>query len=198
VCGFDFIIDDVSKDAMLIEINPQATQINHLHWGSGVNLPTALRRALDGQVCASASNLAPQPAEVALFPQEWLRDPTSPYLAGAFHDVPYEEPELIKFYGCEPPSGAAAEFAAAGRADSLIAMTSDAVPPPDGAIASAAMGDAPTSCDAVQLGEGAKTLGVVAEFIEARLGEGSREQSPQSPQPGGDERMIPRQTHVAA
>jgi hypothetical protein len=154
VCGFDFVIDDVSKESMLIEINPRATQINHLHWGSGVDLPTALRYALDGQACASAADLAPQPAEVALFPQEWLRDPASPYLAGAFHDVPYEEPELIKFYGYEPPSGAAAEFAAAGRADSLSAMTSDAVLPPDCAIASAAMGDAPTTCDAVQLREG--------------------------------------------
>jgi hypothetical protein len=34
-----------------------------------------------------------------MFPQEWKRDPDSPYLVSAFHDVPFDEPELALFYG---------------------------------------------------------------------------------------------------
>ena len=33
---------------------------------------------------------------VALFPNEWARDPTSPYLTEAFHDVPDDDPALLQ------------------------------------------------------------------------------------------------------
>ena len=33
---------------------------------------------------------------IALFPQEWLRDPASTFLTSAYHDVPWEEPELLR------------------------------------------------------------------------------------------------------
>jgi hypothetical protein len=33
---------------------------------------------------------------IALFPQEWARDPKSEFLQSAYHDVPWEEPELIR------------------------------------------------------------------------------------------------------
>jgi hypothetical protein len=33
---------------------------------------------------------------IALFPQEWMRDPASEYLTSGYHDVPWEEPELIR------------------------------------------------------------------------------------------------------
>jgi ATP-grasp domain len=98
MCGFDFMIDDASGAAHLIEINPRATQINHLRLGAGYDLPAALRLALEG---------LPQPApapiaevDIALFPQEWSRDPNSPHLqATGYDDVPYEEPELLRRYG---------------------------------------------------------------------------------------------------
>jgi hypothetical protein len=34
-------------------------------------------------------------SEIALFPQEWLRDPKSPHLASAYHDVPWDDPALL-------------------------------------------------------------------------------------------------------
>ena len=35
----------------------------------------------------------------ALFPQEWLRDPQSKYLTtNALHDVPWDDPQLLKGY----------------------------------------------------------------------------------------------------
>jgi hypothetical protein len=33
---------------------------------------------------------------IALFPQEWARDPKSEFLQSAYHDVPWEESELIR------------------------------------------------------------------------------------------------------
>ena len=33
---------------------------------------------------------------IALFPQEWTRDSESTFLQTAYHDVPWEEPELIR------------------------------------------------------------------------------------------------------
>jgi hypothetical protein len=33
---------------------------------------------------------------IALFPQEWARDPKSEFLQSAYHDVPWEEPQLIR------------------------------------------------------------------------------------------------------
>ena len=32
---------------------------------------------------------------IALFPQEWIRDPESAFLRSGYHDVPWEEPELL-------------------------------------------------------------------------------------------------------
>jgi hypothetical protein len=98
MCGFDFILDDASGDAYLIEINPRATQVNHLRLDVGQDLPTALRLALEG---------LPQPVpapvaevDIVLFPQEWSRDRNSPHLlATRYDDVPYEEPELLRRYG---------------------------------------------------------------------------------------------------
>jgi len=97
MCGFDFMLDDASGAAHLIEINPRATQVNHLRLGTGHDLPAALRLALEG---------LPQPVpapvaevDIALFPQEWLRDRKSPHLlATGYDDVPYEEPELLRRY----------------------------------------------------------------------------------------------------
>jgi ATP-grasp in the biosynthetic pathway with Ter operon len=96
--GFDFVLDADTKQAYLIEINPRATQINHFAAYDGPDLPTALLCALSGQAAANPIVEGPR-GEVALFPQEWQRDPNSDLLVSAFHDVPYEEPELLRFYG---------------------------------------------------------------------------------------------------
>jgi hypothetical protein len=102
MCGFDFILDDASGDAYLIEINPRATQVNHLRLGAGHDLPTALRLALEGLPQPAPAPLAE--VDIALFPQEWSRDRNSPHLlARGYDDVPYEEPELLRRYGYPDP-----------------------------------------------------------------------------------------------
>jgi hypothetical protein len=93
--GFDFMLDDRANDAYLIEINPRATQVGHLALGPGRDLAGALASAL---TCAPAR---PSPSvtendTIALFPQEWLRDPSSPYLHSGYHDVPWDQPDLVR------------------------------------------------------------------------------------------------------
>ena len=43
--GFDFVLNDATEEAHLIEINPRATQIHHLSCRAGATLPSALRLA---------------------------------------------------------------------------------------------------------------------------------------------------------
>ena len=33
--------------------------------------------------------------EIALFPREWIRDPASPWLNRAYHDVPWDDPAVL-------------------------------------------------------------------------------------------------------
>jgi biotin carboxylase len=93
--GFDFMLEAETGRAYLIEVNPRSAQVGHLSMGAGHDLPAALFAALSGK----AEQPAPKVTEkdtVALFPQEWTRDPESPFLRSAYHDVPWEETELIQ------------------------------------------------------------------------------------------------------
>ncbi|MGD0191189.1 MAG: hypothetical protein ABSD74_10650 [Rhizomicrobium sp.] len=89
--GMDFLRDP-SGDVHLIEINPRVTQGSTLAFGPGRDLPAAL-----------AANLGPQAGmrtaivgdTVAIFPREWQRDPASPWLRAAHHDVPWDDPAVL-------------------------------------------------------------------------------------------------------
>jgi hypothetical protein len=93
--GFDFMLENGTKHAHLIEINPRATQVGHLTLGMGHDLPAALYAALVGESVRPAPKLTDKDT-IALFPQEWMRDPASPFLQSGYHDVPWDEPELIR------------------------------------------------------------------------------------------------------
>jgi D-alanine-D-alanine ligase-like ATP-grasp enzyme len=97
LASFDFILDGEGH-AFLIEMNPRPTPIAHLGERFGHCLFRPLAAALGGQPSASPSPIA-LPSRVALFPQEWVRDPNSEHLrAGVFHDVPWDEPDLVAAY----------------------------------------------------------------------------------------------------
>ena len=87
--GLDYMRD---TDGMthLLEINPRATPTAHLAFGPQQDPCGALLAAL-------GENPLPRPAiterRIALFPQELTRDPRSPWLADAFHDIPWDDPE---------------------------------------------------------------------------------------------------------
>ncbi len=94
--GFDFVIEERTGQPLLIEMNARATQIAHLPRNEGGDLAAAALSALTGRP------IAPRPSAiaedvVALFPQEWYRDPASSYLRTGFHDVPWSEPELVSY-----------------------------------------------------------------------------------------------------
>ncbi len=93
--GFDFVLESSSGNPYLIEMNPRATQAGHLTFGVGRDLPAALYAAISGDVV----RISPKVTEnetIAFFPQEWLRDPASPFLQSGYHDVPWEEPEFVR------------------------------------------------------------------------------------------------------
>ncbi|MGA9508058.1 MAG: ATP-grasp domain-containing protein, partial [Candidatus Sulfotelmatobacter sp.] len=95
VHGFDFMLEEQTGKAYLIEMNPRATQVGHLALGPGRDIPAALYAALSGKV----PQLAPAVTDndtIALFPQEWIRDPESSFLWSAYHDIPWEAPELVR------------------------------------------------------------------------------------------------------
>jgi hypothetical protein len=93
--GFDFMLEARTGNAHLIEINPRATQVGHLALGPGRDLPAALYAALSGQALHAAPKVTENDV-IALFPQEWLRDPQSPFLRTAYHDVPWHESEFLR------------------------------------------------------------------------------------------------------
>jgi ATP-grasp domain len=93
--GFDFMLEADTGNAYLIEVNPRSTQVGHLSLGAGRDLPAALYAALSGETVQPSPKVTDKDT-IALFPQEWIRDPESTFLRLAYHDIPWEEPELIR------------------------------------------------------------------------------------------------------
>jgi biotin carboxylase len=112
IYGFDFRLDARSGKAHLIEMNARATQISHLAMGTGRDLPVALQAVLSGTAIPPTKRITEKDI-IALFPQEWNRDPASEFLISGYHDVPWREPELlkacVKYFSPKPPSCARAQ-----------------------------------------------------------------------------------------
>src|SRR5207248_6770386 len=81
--------------AYFIEINPRITQVGHLALGAGRDLPAALVSAISG--CAvQVKPKVTQKNIITLVPQEGMRESSSSYLRAGYHDVPWEEAELLQ------------------------------------------------------------------------------------------------------
>ena len=91
-CGIDYICDGAGG-AHLLEINPCIMPESHFPGTFGVDLTASMLALMRGQRIPEAR--APEHEYVALFPQEWQRDPSSKFLATAFHDVPWEDPAVL-------------------------------------------------------------------------------------------------------
>jgi glutathione synthase/RimK-type ligase-like ATP-grasp enzyme len=92
--GFDFMIDSANQ-AWLLEINPRVTPICHFNLADGTNLAGALFTQMKKQLPRSR----PAPINrdlIALFPNEIARSPSSDYLLSCQHDVPWDEPDLVR------------------------------------------------------------------------------------------------------
>lgn len=93
IFGLDFI-RDAAGDVHLIEINPRTTQGGTLPFGDRRDLPSALAACVARAPCGRRAAI--ETDIVAFFPGEWRRDPASPYLARGFHNVPWDDPAVLK------------------------------------------------------------------------------------------------------
>jgi biotin carboxylase len=93
--AFDFIWDQSSNSAVLLECNPRPNQISHLGPHIGVDLCRALKRASAGE-CIEVSPVT-NSVVVPLFPQEWLRDEDSALKKLPKLDIPRQDPSLLEF-----------------------------------------------------------------------------------------------------
>jgi formate-dependent phosphoribosylglycinamide formyltransferase (GAR transformylase) len=98
--GFDFLLEKATGKPYLIEMNPRPTQVGHLALGPGRDLAAALNAAVSGRPIPKTQKDTENPT-IALFPQEWSRDPQSTFLNSAHHDIPWEEPDLIRDCLCK-------------------------------------------------------------------------------------------------
>jgi len=93
--GFDFMLDNQTGNAYLIEINPRATQVAHLRLGPGHDLPAAFYSAITSGTVRETTKVTENDT-IAMFPQELLRNPGSAFLRSGYHDVPWEQPGLLR------------------------------------------------------------------------------------------------------
>jgi predicted ATP-grasp superfamily ATP-dependent carboligase len=95
--GLDFVIEETTGAAYLIELNPRCTQLGHLQLAGQGDLAGAVTAMLKNEPVA-----VPEPEDciqsetVAFFPQALNWNPKSPYLRRGYHDVPWEEPALVR------------------------------------------------------------------------------------------------------
>jgi ATP-grasp domain len=91
--GLDFMIEDGTGHAYLIELNPRCTQLGHLE--------TETHGDLVGVFCDSfcnTSSLRGRPIyeeTVAFFPEALFSNPECPFLKTSYVDIPWEEPKLV-------------------------------------------------------------------------------------------------------
>ncbi len=93
--GFDFMIAAGSGLPYLIEMNPRCTPVCALQLGTGRDLIAPLQERLTGKplpdIAAPVRN-----DTIAYFPQAWHWTPQSELLRSSYHDVPWEDPALVR------------------------------------------------------------------------------------------------------
>ncbi len=93
--SFDFILDDKNQ-AYLLECNPRPTPVSHLSHLCGGNLCAMLKVHFG----IETEEINPYPElqyeYIALFPNELKRDPESKFLKEGYHDIPFEDREILK------------------------------------------------------------------------------------------------------
>jgi hypothetical protein len=93
--GLDFVIEQETGHAYLIELNPRCTQLGHLQVGSQGDLAGALSRAFTGSPLRQDFVPISQ-KRVAFFPEAVMSEPKCPFLDTAYVDVPWDEPGLVR------------------------------------------------------------------------------------------------------
>ena len=98
--GLDFMLEDGTDLPYLIELNPRCTQLGHLRLPVQGDLAGLISAKLGGSLGSGDAPFSPEETiqgnTVAFFPQTFTWNPKSPYLKSSFHDVPWEEPALVR------------------------------------------------------------------------------------------------------
>lgn len=95
--GLDFILEEGTGSACMIELNPRATQLGHLSLSSHGSLVGAIAAKLGNNTAhPGAPEYRIEDNTIAFFPQAFKSNPKSAYLTHAYHDVPWEEPKLVQ------------------------------------------------------------------------------------------------------
>ncbi len=92
--SFDFMLESKTNRPYLIECNLRPTPVAHLGAKFGNDLCKALFNRLNGIEISNDKHINSD--TIALFPQEWQRAPDSSYIQKYYHDVPWDEPELLQ------------------------------------------------------------------------------------------------------
>jgi carbamoylphosphate synthase large subunit len=94
-CEAEFILEPGAQAPCLIELNPRPSPLSALGALWGHDLALAMAAHLRGQAYRRPAPLTPSDT-VALFPNEWARDPHSPHLRQGHHDLPDGDPALLR------------------------------------------------------------------------------------------------------
>ena len=101
--GLDFVLEQDTDAAYLLELNPRATQLGHLNLSAHGDLAGVmagkLRNAAPNRI--ASENLI-QKSAIAFFPYAFKSNPGSVYLHQGYHDVPWDEPALVRELVCDP------------------------------------------------------------------------------------------------
>jgi len=94
VFGLDFLLDDATGIAQLVEMNARATPLCHLSFGAGRDPVGGIAKiagspGIDEPSCVTDRDI------IAYFPQAWHTAPEDRWLRDGFHDVPWEDPGLL-------------------------------------------------------------------------------------------------------
>jgi predicted ATP-grasp superfamily ATP-dependent carboligase len=101
--GLDFVLEQDTDAAYLVELNPRATQLGHLNLSAQGDLAGVMARKLKNETPARiASQNQIQNSAIAFFPYACKSNPGSVYLHQGYHDVPWDEPALVRELMCDP------------------------------------------------------------------------------------------------
>jgi hypothetical protein len=93
--GFDFMIEAATGAAYMIEMNPRNTPICALRLSEGRDLPEALLARVSGRPVRERPPRTERDI-IAFFPETWSGNPSNSFLNSGYHDVPWEQPELVR------------------------------------------------------------------------------------------------------
>lgn len=94
--AIECLVHQTTGEAYLLEINRRLSPGMHVGEAIGVDLAVALYDAMHGNPLRTRADVgATEEGTHVHFPQEWLRDPASPYLDSHPVDVPWDDPTLF-------------------------------------------------------------------------------------------------------